>query len=90
MAQKRVAVAGATGYIGGRLVPRLLADGHRARCLVRSPGKRLGEAAVLPAGNGNATPSGTQSPHEAAAEPPLNQPYAIYAGKLAANKGSRF
>ena len=34
-----VAVAGATGYIGGRLVPRLLEDGHRVRCLVRSPAK---------------------------------------------------
>ncbi len=35
----QVAVAGATGYIGGRLVPRLLQDGHRVRCLVRSPAK---------------------------------------------------
>ncbi|MDP9641025.1 uncharacterized protein YbjT (DUF2867 family) [Actinopolyspora lacussalsi] len=32
-------VTGATGYIGGRLVPRLLADGHRVRCLVRDPDK---------------------------------------------------
>ncbi|MFD1150135.1 SDR family oxidoreductase [Saccharothrix hoggarensis] len=32
-------VTGATGYLGGRLVPRLLADGHRVRCLVRDPGK---------------------------------------------------
>ena len=35
----RCLVTGATGYIGGRLVPRLLADGHQVRCLVRSPGK---------------------------------------------------
>ena len=35
----RVAVAGATGYIGGRLVPRLLADGHDVRSLARSPAK---------------------------------------------------
>jgi len=34
-----VVVTGATGYIGGRLVPRLLASGRRIRCLVRSPGK---------------------------------------------------
>ncbi|MEZ5356741.1 MAG: SDR family oxidoreductase [Bryobacteraceae bacterium] len=34
-----VAIAGATGYIGGRLAPRLLDAGHRVRCLVRSPGK---------------------------------------------------
>ncbi|GAC1608230.1 MAG: SDR family oxidoreductase [Mycobacteriales bacterium] len=31
-----VLVTGATGYIGGRLVPRLLADGHCVRALTRS------------------------------------------------------
>ncbi|SMF44121.1 SDR family oxidoreductase [Streptomyces sp. Amel2xC10] len=30
-------VTGATGYIGGRLVPELLAAGLRVRCLARSP-----------------------------------------------------
>ncbi|MFD3839255.1 SDR family oxidoreductase [Streptomyces sp. NPDC058642] len=35
----RCLVTGATGYIGGRLVPELLAEGHRVRCLARSPGK---------------------------------------------------
>ncbi|MEZ5967091.1 MAG: SDR family oxidoreductase [Planctomycetota bacterium] len=34
-----VAVTGASGYIGGRLVPRLLAAGYRVRCLVREPRK---------------------------------------------------
>ncbi|KAA0921262.1 SDR family oxidoreductase [Streptomyces apricus] len=34
----RCLVTGATGYIGGRLVPELLAEGHRVRCLARSPG----------------------------------------------------
>ncbi|MEV5240778.1 SDR family oxidoreductase [Streptomyces cinnamoneus] len=31
-------VTGASGYIGGRLVPELLDAGHRVRCLARSPG----------------------------------------------------
>jgi uncharacterized protein YbjT (DUF2867 family) len=32
-------VTGATGYIGGRLVPELLAHGYRVRCAARSPEK---------------------------------------------------
>jgi uncharacterized protein YbjT (DUF2867 family) len=38
----RCLVTGATGYIGGRLVPELLAAGHRVRCLARSPAKLRG------------------------------------------------
>ena len=34
---KRVLVSGVTGYIGGRLVPRLLARGHQLRCVARNP-----------------------------------------------------
>lgn len=34
---QRVLVLGATGYVGGRLVPRLLAAGYRVRVLTRSP-----------------------------------------------------
>ena len=35
----RILVTGATGYIGGRLVPRLLEAGHDVRVLVRTPAK---------------------------------------------------
>ncbi|MGW7066359.1 SDR family oxidoreductase [Streptomyces sp. NPDC054855] len=35
----RCLVTGATGYIGGRLVPELLDAGHQVRCMARSPGK---------------------------------------------------
>lgn len=34
-----IAVTGATGYVGGRLAPRLLDRGYRLRCLVRDPRK---------------------------------------------------
>jgi uncharacterized protein YbjT (DUF2867 family) len=44
-------VTGATGYIGARLVPRLLDEGHRVRALARNPSKLAdapwrGQAAV--------------------------------------------
>ena len=32
----RCLVTGASGYVGGRLVPRLLAAGYEVRCLTRS------------------------------------------------------
>ena len=41
---KLLLVTGATGYVGGRLVPRLLAAGHRVRCLVRDPARLQGRA----------------------------------------------
>ncbi|MBK8834970.1 MAG: SDR family oxidoreductase [Anaerolineae bacterium] len=37
-----ILVTGATGYIGGRLVPRLLEMGYRVRCLVRDPSRLQG------------------------------------------------
>ncbi|MEU0335258.1 SDR family oxidoreductase [Streptomyces sp. NPDC006193] len=57
----RCLVTGATGYIGGRLVPELLAAGHRVRCLARSPGKLrdhpwAGEAEVV---RGDVTDAGS-------------------------------
>ncbi|HEY9355913.1 MAG TPA: SDR family oxidoreductase, partial [Arthrobacter sp.] len=41
-AAKTVLVTGATGYIGGRLVPRLLEAGHIVKVLVRTPAKIAG------------------------------------------------
>ncbi|WP_341717376.1 SDR family oxidoreductase [Micromonospora sp. FIMYZ51] len=35
----RCLVTGATGYIGGRLAPRLLAEGYEVRCLARRAGR---------------------------------------------------
>ena len=37
-----ILVTGATGYVGGRLVPRLLDAGYRVRCLVRDPSRLQG------------------------------------------------
>jgi uncharacterized protein YbjT (DUF2867 family) len=36
---RRCLVTGASGYIGGRLVPELLAAGYGVRCMARDPGK---------------------------------------------------
>lgn len=38
---QRILVTGATGYVGGRLTPRLLAAGYRVRVLVRGGAERL-------------------------------------------------
>ena len=35
-------VTGATGYVGGRLVPELLAAGYRVRCMARRAGRLSG------------------------------------------------
>ncbi|MGD8330693.1 MAG: SDR family oxidoreductase [Acidobacteriota bacterium] len=42
---KRILLTGATGYIGGRLLPRLEAGGHRVRCLARLPERLRGRVA---------------------------------------------
>lgn len=39
-----ILVTGATGYIGGRLVPRLLEAGYSVRCLARDPRKLAGRS----------------------------------------------
>ncbi len=54
-ARRLILVTGATGYIGGRLVPRLLAAGYRVRCMVRDPsrleGRRWREQVEVVAGD---------------------------------------
>jgi uncharacterized protein YbjT (DUF2867 family) len=48
---KKVLVIGATGYVGGRLVPRLRAAGYAVRCMARDPrkleGRGWGEVEVV-------------------------------------------
>src|SRR5947209_4417195 len=39
---KPILITGASGYIGGRLVPQLLEKGYRVRCLARDPRKLSG------------------------------------------------
>jgi uncharacterized protein YbjT (DUF2867 family)/uncharacterized protein YndB with AHSA1/START domain len=45
---RRILVTGATGYVGGRLVPRLLAAGYQVRCLTRDPRRLAGRPAPWP------------------------------------------
>ena len=42
--KRKVLVLGATGYIGSRLVPDLVANGHSVRCLVRDARKLSGKS----------------------------------------------
>jgi len=39
---RNILVTGATGYIGGRLIPRLLDAGYSVRCMVRDPARLQG------------------------------------------------
>jgi uncharacterized protein YbjT (DUF2867 family) len=49
---KRILLTGATGYVGGELLPALLDAGHDVRCLVRDPSRtRLAEAATIVRGD---------------------------------------
>src|SRR3990172_1984430 len=62
----RILVTGATGYVGGRLLPALLERGEQVRCLARRPeaiqlqpqlegvagGGRRGGSGARPAGGG--------------------------------------
>lgn len=41
---REILVTGATGYVGGRLVERLLESGYTVRCLVRDPARLQGRA----------------------------------------------
>ena len=51
---KRILLTGATGYVGGRLLPALESAGHRVRCLTRHPQAlrhRLGENTEIAIGD---------------------------------------
>jgi uncharacterized protein YbjT (DUF2867 family) len=50
--QKLILVTGATGYVGGRLVPRLIEAGYRVRCLARDPERLQGRPWLAPSGQG--------------------------------------
>ena len=39
-----ILVTGATGYVGGRLAPKLLEAGYRVRCLARDPERLKGRS----------------------------------------------
>jgi uncharacterized protein YbjT (DUF2867 family) len=41
MTDKPILITGGTGYVGGRLIPRLLEAGHRVRAMARSPERLL-------------------------------------------------
>lgn len=47
MTERPILVTGATGYIGGRLVPRLLEAGYRVRCMARDPARLQGRSWCL-------------------------------------------
>jgi len=44
MSERPILVTGATGYIGGRLAPRLLEAGYRVRCMARDPARLQGRS----------------------------------------------
>ena len=35
----KILITGATGYVGGQLLPKLLASGHDGTCMVRDPSR---------------------------------------------------
>lgn len=42
--RQHILLTGATGYVGGRLAPRLIESGHIVRCLVRDPERLRGRS----------------------------------------------
>ncbi|HLK56326.1 MAG TPA: SDR family oxidoreductase, partial [Chthonomonadaceae bacterium] len=64
MQKRRILVTGATGYVGGRLVPLLLQKGYAVRCMARDPRKLAGrwDAAVTTEGQLEIVPGDVLKP----------------------------
>ena len=56
-----ILVTGATGYVGGRLAPRLLEAGYRVRCLARDPGRLRGRSWLTASSNSSHNGKGKQA-----------------------------
>jgi uncharacterized protein YbjT (DUF2867 family) len=62
MKRLNILIAGAFGYVGGHLVPRLLDEGYRVRCLARNPEKLAARNWNMEIVNGDVLSSGTLTP----------------------------
>lgn len=58
----RILVTGATGYIGGRLVPRLIEQGHEVRCLARDARRLQGRFEGVEIFEGDVNDAATLAP----------------------------
>jgi nucleoside-diphosphate-sugar epimerase len=65
----RILLTGASGFVGARLAPRLLADGHHVRALTREPARVAGALATQAAAQ-----QGLPARHSAEADPEQDTP----------------
>jgi len=76
----RILVTGCTGYVGGRLVPRLVAAGHDVVCLVRDPARLAGRDWPVTIRRGDVLDSAGLAPAMAGAEVAYYLVHAMAAG----------